>query len=153
MGFSNKFRNKMDNYKSKQNEKSDINDLKSQIDKERVNIDLQTLEIGNFYWNLYNQENSEYEPPEEARQFFESIVASVQTVEELEKAIKDREESGLEERRLNDEKTAELEAQEKQRKEEARMEREAQKAAKKAEKEGQKTASTEQSEDEDDELF
>ena len=149
MGFKNKFMNKMDNYKSKQSENSDIKEFEAQIKKEKDNIDDMLMKIGEYYWNIYNSENSDYIPPEDASEYFESAKQSCETIEELKQKQEERRASGEEERQKIDEETAQREAEEKQRKEEARMEREAQKAAKRAEKEEEKSAS----EDSDDDVF
>ena len=153
MGFRNKFMNKVDNYKSKHNEKSDLSDLDSQIKDENFKIDEYLMKLGRYYWDQYNMEDSTYEPEGEAKELIEGIAESTQIIIDLEAEKEKRAAMGEEERKKIDEETAQREAEEKQRKEEARMEREAQRAAKKAEKEAAQAETEEKGSEEEDDLF
>ena len=151
MSFFDRMGNKVDNYKSKHNENSDISDIERMIEEEKDAIDLKCFEIGKFYWSLYAKGN--IDAPEGAKEYFLSIEESVRKVNSYEDQIITRKEAGAEERRTNDENTARLEAQkaadaDKRRQERAQHKADAKalKAAEAAAKEEEKIAPPENKE-------
>lgn len=143
MGFRNKMMNKVDNYKSRHSEKSDIGDMNSEIAANKEHIDEKLMELGLFYWNLYS-ENSDFKPLPGSEEIFAAIEDYTNEIGRLTEEIENRKISGAEERSKIDEDTALREEEEKRLKEESRKLKEELRAAKRAQKEAEKTGEKEE---------
>ena len=88
MSFLDKVGNKVDRMRSKQSENSDVSIYNRQIKEEKTAIDALIIEIGNYYWSQYL--NEELTPPEEIAEVFENIKGRVDKVNELEQKIEER---------------------------------------------------------------
>ncbi len=134
MGIGIQIGNKVDHMKSKHSEKSDVSDLQKLIVDEQDKIDLNLMEIGQFFWNLYADDPS-FVPPVEAKQFFDAVEESVNIINDSEKKIEERRELGVKEREEMDIDTAKKEEEiritKEQNREARRLEREERAAAKK----------------------
>ena len=110
MGIGLRVGNKIDHYKSKRSENSEISDYNKKIVECQDRIDDNLMQIGQYYWNLYATDGS-FNPPADAKVFFDLIEREVNDIQTFEKTITDRRESGIKEREQMD---ADVAAQEEQ---------------------------------------
>ena len=137
MSFLDKVGNRVDKMKSQQKESSDINSFNKQIDAEKQAIDLLIIDIGNYYWGKYA--NDEFDPEDDIIQVFKDIEEHIEKKKVLESKIDERKLEGAKERveiDKNTEATLQRKAEEaeerKRQREEARRQAEEAKAAEKA---------------------
>ena len=137
MSFLDKVGNKVDRMRSKQSENSDVATYNRQIKEEKTAIDALIIEIGNYYWNQYLNEN--LTPPDEISDVFENIKGRVEKVNELEQKIEERRIEGQNQRieidkntQATEERKAAEAAERKKQKEEAKREAAERKAAEQA---------------------
>lgn len=142
MSFLDRVGNKVDNYKSKHTENSEISDIDKLIEKEKDSIDRYCFEIGKYYWSQYAK--GDIDAPAEIKDYFDSIEESVRKVNSYNDQIQTRREEGAEERRTNDENTARLEEQKAADAERRRQERAQRKADAKALKAAESAAKEEE---------
>ena len=140
MSFLDKVGNKVDRMKSKQSENSDVSSYNKQIKEEKNAIDALIIEVGNYYWNRYLNDN--LTPSEDIAGVFEEIKSRVDNVNALEQKIEDRRVEGQNQRIEIDKNTQAIEerkaaeaAERKRQKEEAKRLAAEQKAAEEAAKE------------------
>lgn len=109
--------NKIDQMKSRRDENNDVNDYSRMIVECQDRIDENLMQIGQFYWNLYATDGS-FNPPNDAKIYFDLVEKDVNDVQTYKKAIEDRRKSGTEEREKMDENVAAIEEQARTAKEE-----------------------------------
>ncbi len=101
MGIGLRVGNKIDQYKSKHSENSEVSDFSKKINECQDRIDENLMQIGQFYWNLYATDGT-FNPPQGAKPFFDLIEKDVNSIQLFEKSIVERRESGSKEREQMD---------------------------------------------------
>ena len=122
MSFLDRMGNKVDKMRSKQSENSDVNSYNKQIKEEKTAIEQLINKIGEFYWNLYA--NDDFEPREGSELLFTQIEEHIKKKEELEAMIEERKKSGEAQRQEMDENTRIIEEKKAAEAEQRRKERE-----------------------------
>ena len=103
MSFLDKVGNTVDKMRSKQNENTDISSFNKQIKEEKDAIEQLINRIGEFYWNLYA--NDQFDPRDEIASAFADIAQHTERKKELEDKIEERKKAGEAQRLEMDEKT------------------------------------------------
>jgi hypothetical protein len=137
----NKLDSKVKKFGSKQSENQDIETLEAQISDQMALIDAKTLDIGQFYWNLYAEDK--FNPQGDAVEMFQYIEECLKRIESFDKDIKARKSAGEGERQQIEANLNALEAEKAKENEERKQKQAADRAQKKAEKAAEKAEAAE----------